>query len=325
MIEKIFYNVFILGTLISLFVLPILIFLAKNKYKYNFKSIYKIFIVILLLLLLPINCFNFSKIKEIFVSNNQFNTAENIKHVDNDKYLEDKYLDIQNENLIIEFDNNIDNTINVKNDMFFNIFNIASYTWISIAILLIVYNIFNYLIFLYRLKEHNVIKSNAINNAIYEISKDIKLKNKVMYRISNNITTPMTIGIFKKKIILPVQILENNEYEVILKHELFHIKNKDIEYKFLLLLLNCIYWFNPIIYNFVNQVDEIMELNCDEKVLENKEDSYRTQYAKVLLNQIEQNRNKEYSFSINFANRRKNIMNRFSSIVNKQKRKVQLL
>lgn len=319
MIEKIFYNVFVLGTIISISVLPILIFLAKNKYKYNFKSIYKIFLIILLLLLLPINSFNFSKIKENLTLSKQENILENI---DSEVELENKLFEIQKENLIIEFDNSINNTISVKNNIFFKVFNIVPYIWIDITMLLIVYNIFNYLIFLYKLKSNYNVKNNImIDNAIYEISKSIGLKPKIAYEISDKITTPMTIGILRKKIILPTQILENNEYEVILKHELFHIKNKDIEYKFLLLLLDCIYWFNPIIYNFTNQVDEILELNCDENVLENKEDAYRIEYAKVLLDQIEQNRNKQYNFSMNFANRRKNIMNRFSNIVNKQEKK----
>ena len=144
---------------------------------------------------------------------------------------------------------------------------------------------------------------------------------KVDYIISDNISTPMTIGLFYKKIIFSKKVLKKKEYEFIIKHELFHIKNKDIEYKFLLLILKSIYWFNPIIYMFANQVDEILELNCDEYVLQGEEKNCRIEYAQVLLNQIESNRNKQYKFSINFSNRRESIMKRFSNIVDKSNKK----
>ena len=64
MIEKVFYNVFIFGTIISICISPLLIFLYKNKYKYKLKNIYKIFTIILLLLILPINNIDFSNIKK---------------------------------------------------------------------------------------------------------------------------------------------------------------------------------------------------------------------------------------------------------------------
>ena len=72
---------------------------------------------------------------------------------------------------------------------------------------------------------------------------------------------------------------------------------------------------------FINQVEEILELNCDEYVLQGKEEACRIEYAEILLNQIERTRNKQYRFSMNFANRRKNIMKRFSNIVEKSKKK----
>ena len=55
MLGKIFYNIIIFGTIISICIFPLLVFLSKNKYKYNFKSIYKVFIFILLSMLLSIS------------------------------------------------------------------------------------------------------------------------------------------------------------------------------------------------------------------------------------------------------------------------------
>jgi len=40
MLGKIFYNIIVFGTIISICIFPLLMFLSKNKYKYSFKSLY---------------------------------------------------------------------------------------------------------------------------------------------------------------------------------------------------------------------------------------------------------------------------------------------
>ena len=220
---------------------------------------------------------------------------------------------IENDKTIIE----VNDEIHIKNNAIFNISQVVPYIWITGASLMLIYNLFSYFIFIINQKKHYISGSNyKIDEILNQLCNEMKIKN-ISCKISDNVITPMTVGLFIKKIILSKDILKEEEYGFILKHELFHIKNKDIEYKFLLLILNCIYWFNPVIYMFINQVEEILELNCDENVLQGKEHSQRIKYAEILLNQIERTRNKQYRFSMNFANRRKNIMRRFSNIVEK--------
>ena len=163
-------------------------------------------------------------------------------------------------------------------------------------------------------------KVPEIEEIINKICREKKVKN-ISYAFSKSITTPMVVGIFKKRILLPENISETEDYEMILMHEIVHIKNKDIECKFILLLINSIYWFNPVIYKFIDQVEEVLELKCDEIVLENQPQVYKIKYAQVLLNQIEENRKLKYRFSLSFANKRRNIMKRFSNIVDKNKKK----
>ena len=195
------------------------------------------------------------------------------------------------------------------------------YLWISISIIFLFYNLFSYWIYLYKSEKSCIeIKVPEIEEIINKICREKKVKN-ISYAFSKSITTPMVVGIFKKRILLPENILEIEDYELILMHEIVHIKNKDIECKFILLLINSIYWFNPVIYKFIDQVEEVLELKCDEIVLENRSQVYKIKYAQVLLNQIEENRKLKYRFSLSFANKRRNIMKRFSNIVDKNKKK----
>ena len=311
MIEKVFYNVFVFGTIISICISPVLIFLYKNKYKYKLKNIYKVFAVFLLLLILPINNFEFSNIKDV-LKKQEISSVEKsfIAPIEAEIILDTG-------TTIVE----LSDSINIKNNDLSNFAQFVPYLWIFVGMIFLFYNLFMYWIYLYKDKKNYIeIKNPELEEKINKICKNVNLKN-ISYTFSKSITTPMVVGIFKKKIVLPVNIVELENYEMILMHEIVHIKNKDIECKFILLLINSIYWFNPVIYKLIDQVEEVLELKCDEIVLENQPQIYKIKYAQVLLNQIEENRNLKHGFSLNFANKRRNIMKRFSNIVDRNKKK----
>ena len=311
MIENIFYNVVFFGSIISLFIIPLLLFLSKNKHKYKLKNVYKIYMIIVLLLMLLITGIDFYGIKRIINKNATFSN--------NDVQLENMQTEIilEKPEIIIE----VNESINIKNNFLSDIYHVLPKLWITITILLLAYNLFMYMNFLSREKKYFCkVYNKEIDLIISNICNILGL-NKVDYKFSDKVTTPMVVGLFKKTIILPSNITSIDNYDMVLKHEIVHIKNKDIECKFLLLFLRIIYCFNPIIYKFVEQIDEVLELRCDEIVLENQSQEYKIKYAQVLLNQIESNRKQRYVFSMNFANKRGNIMRRFSNIVDKTKKK----
>ena len=311
MIENIFYNVVFFGSIISLFIIPLLLFLSKNKHKYKLKNVYKIYMIIVLLLMLLITGIDFYSIKRIINKNATF--SNNDVHVEN---MQSEII-LEKPEIIIE----VNESINIRNNFLSDIYHFLPKIWITITILLLAYNLFMYINFLSREKKYFCkVYNKEIDFIISNICNILGL-NKVDYKFSDSITTPMVVGLFKKTIILPSDITSIENYDMVLKHEIIHIKNKDIGCKFLLLFLRIVYWFNPIIYKFVEQIDEVLELRCDEIVLENQSQEYKIKYAQVLLNQIEFNRKQRYVFSMNFANKRGNIMRRFSNIVDKTKKK----
>ncbi|MCI8309946.1 MAG: peptidoglycan DD-metalloendopeptidase family protein [Clostridia bacterium] len=330
MLQRCFQNIFIIGNIISICILPLLFYLSRFKNNYNIKHIYKIFLIISIILFLPIFNLKLKPLKnenkgKIVIQNN----IEKSPHIDinHDGFIIEETMPKVNQELkpVINNSNHIFNKdIEIKNDNISKIYPYLPYIWISVSIILFIYNIVIYMIYRYKLKLQ-VIKNPDIEKYINNIKSKMKLKTKIDYAFSYNIMSSITIGILKKKIIIPIDNFEIKDYEYILKHEIFHIKNKDIEYKFLLLILNCIYWFNPITYFLIKQIDEIIELNCDYNILEKETMDYRIQYGNILLNQIEKNRRNKYKFVMNFTSSRRSIMERFSNIVNEPKKKKALI
>lgn len=99
---------------------------------------------------------------------------------------------------------------------------------------------------------------------------------------SANVTTPTVYGILNPKIILPVDIVENN-IDYILAHEQIHIKRKDNLFRIVAILVACIHWFNPLVWIFLKCFLIDMELTCDSKVLKNLSENEKKEYARTLL------------------------------------------
>ena len=103
---------------------------------------------------------------------------------------------------------------------------------------------------------------------------------------SPNVTTPLTIGLFKRssRVVLPEKPYTTEELELILHHELVHIGREDAWTKFFMVFCTAMCWFNPLMWMAMRRSADDLELSCDETVLLNAGEATRKQYAFLLLN-----------------------------------------
>jgi len=103
------------------------------------------------------------------------------------------------------------------------------------------------------------------------------------------IASPMLIGFFRPSIVLPVGELEDKELSYIFVHELIHYKQKDMFYKWLIQIVVCAHWFNPLIYLLEKEVNRSCELSCDEKVISILGDKAKREYGDILISFLKSN------------------------------------
>ena len=96
------------------------------------------------------------------------------------------------------------------------------------------------------------------------------------------IKTAFVIGFIKPKIIIPINMSEN-EFDYIIKHEETHIKRFDYIIKPVAFLALIIHWFNPIIWVSYYLMAKDMEMSCDESVVKNNKEDIRVNYSSSLL------------------------------------------
>lgn len=129
------------------------------------------------------------------------------------------------------------------------------------------------------------------------LMKRYKITKNVQLRCSFLTKTPILLGIFHQQIILPNYTLSETQLELVLQHELIHLKRQDNIWKIYLALLKCLHWFNPIVYFMQRVYDHIGELSCDEQIVSKFNLQQRKQYSLLILELVQQGQRISKTFS----------------------------
>lgn len=97
------------------------------------------------------------------------------------------------------------------------------------------------------------------------------------------ISTPAVTGLLRPRLLLPHEHYDVQELRYILRHELCHLKRRDMLLKLVLLSANAMHWFNPVVYLMLRQADEDIELACDSAATDGLELPERAAYSRTLL------------------------------------------
>lgn len=132
-------------------------------------------------------------------------------------------------------------------------------------------------------------------------------------------TEAFTYGFFSSVIAVPVD-LDSESISYVLKHELTHIRRRDIWINFFAYLAVAIHFYNPFIYLFYKEIMKTAELSCDEQTLKNADREERVRYGHMLIEQACRRSNKH--FIMGFSKKQnKEIKERVSMIKTKPVRK----
>ena len=128
------------------------------------------------------------------------------------------------------------------------------------------------------------------DSRIEELVNSFRLKRQVQIYINDGIKVPITYGVFRPKIIIQSQVLENdNLLKYIIIHEMIHIKKFDIVFIHVKNLIACLYWYNPFVLLASRYMEDDLELLCDKLVIQKVGDTVknRKEYCLSMLQLIE--------------------------------------
>ena len=131
------------------------------------------------------------------------------------------------------------------------------------------------------------VSEDRLQHLAGRLAEELRIPGWVWVYESPRTATPALIGLRRSFIVLPQAEWELKEAELVLRHELIHLKRKDLWYKALFQLVCCIHWFNPVLILFERRMEQDCELSCDEAVIAPLREEERKVYGNVLLDTAE--------------------------------------
>ena len=172
----------------------------------------------------------------------------------------------------------------------FNKYVCLFFIWSALALVLFVRKVTVYQGFIQYIKAGNKEVSDIkILNLLSDCEEKLNIKTRVELSCNPLIASPMLIGFFRPRIILPAYELEDKELSYIFVHELTHYKQRDMFYKWLIQIVVCVHWFNPFVYLLEKEVNKSCELSCDEKVIAVLDDKGKREYGDTLISFLKLN------------------------------------
>lgn len=135
---------------------------------------------------------------------------------------------------------------------------------------------------------HRVIENSSMSHDLdKELFCSLYTNKRLRFICSKYIKVPMHIGVVRPYIVVPqMAYVENGmqkELEYILRHEITHYQKKDLIYKWFMLFVTSLHWFNPFMRVVRKNIDNACELACDEAVIKDMTPSQRMQYGETLI------------------------------------------
>ena len=113
------------------------------------------------------------------------------------------------------------------------------------------------------------------------------VRGEVKLMMNHKITSPMLVGICRPMILLPAFNMSRIDLELVLTHELMHLKQKDLWVKMLALIARILHWFNPFVHVVGKDINIWGELSCDELLASGMSLEERKFYGEAILNTLD--------------------------------------
>lgn len=199
---------------------------------------------------------------------------------------------------------------------------VAAGIWLMGGLVMLLVHGFSYVHFRRQVSQNGVAVDDQ--SALYglpQMTEELQIRRKIKFIKYTQVTSPMLVGFIHPILVIPDETYCKEEFHFILKHELLHLKRHDIYFKLLLLVVNAIHWFNPMVWIMRIEAAVDMELSCDESVVQGMNLAARKAYTESLLSALDRQCTRETVLSTQFYGGKQLMKKRFKNILTESRKK----
>jgi len=208
------------------------------------------------------------------------------------------------------------NTVLSEPSFTLSLWQIVFLVWLAGLIIFLAYHGIKHYRFIKITQRWSVKVTDEIILSVFQnLKSEMKIKRQFPIYLCTFINSPMMMGLLKPRILLPTENYSQDEIMLIPKHELIHYKRLDILYKYLVLIVTAMHWFNPTVYFIAKHIHNLCESSCDAEMLQNADMETRQAYGKTMLAVMQNKSVLNTSLSTCFSESKNNVGKRMLSIM----------
>ncbi|MFC6650968.1 M56 family metallopeptidase [Paenibacillus rhizoplanae] len=151
------------------------------------------------------------------------------------------------------------------------------------------------------------------------IKEELGLTCSVKLAYSPVARSPFLAGLWRPSIYLPIESQSNLDMEMVLRHELVHLKRKDLWIKAALLFVRTLHWYNPLVHTVRHELHTWSELTCDQEVVQEMSHADRKRYGGTILNVMAGPTSQPGAFYASLSGDGKQLQRRLTHMLNVKK------
>jgi len=158
---------------------------------------------------------------------------------------------------------------------------------------------------------------NEWPDRLKELSHQLGINSVVRLAESARIQAPLVLGYIKPIILLPAGMiagLSTQQVEMVLVHELMHIKRHDYLVNVLQIIVESLFFFNPFVWMLSENIRKEREHCCDDAVIQHQGNAFV--YAATLA-RLEEVRLTKVTMGVAFAENKNQLLNRIRRLMEK--------
>ncbi len=143
--------------------------------------------------------------------------------------------------------------------------------------------------FLQLLRRAGRVENPAYETILASLRRRLRLRGRVRLIVTEQLVGPAVLGLIRPTVLLPRAVVEGKsaeELELILAHELMHIRRGDLWFGLLRSVVELLWWFHPLVWWASRRASREAERCCDEAVLAELQCGPAS-YARCLLDVLE--------------------------------------
>ncbi|MCW3490470.1 M56 family metallopeptidase [Dethiobacter alkaliphilus] len=163
------------------------------------------------------------------------------------------------------------------------------YVWAAGIFMLLFWLGGTYCLMRLKLIKHSMPAEERMLQVFRNCKEQMGIQKEIQLVVQTAVNTPSLFGINHPRILITPAMakMADDDLRYILMHELAHYKRKDLYVNYLLLILQAVHWFNPLVWYCFKRIRDDMEVATDECVLSVLENTEHRAYGRTLLTMLE--------------------------------------